>query len=117
MLKAGFVLVGNVPSADGTSAMVKAGSLLVLNRTGDIVAQWTPAMAKIDGPWDLTIFDQGNQAKVFVSNVLNGTVIHTTDGATYQLNGDCAHDRATLIQLAREQHARLGSSPCQLFER
>ena len=49
MLKAGFVLVGNVPSADGTSAMVKAGSLLVLNRTGDIVAQWTPAMAKIDG--------------------------------------------------------------------
>jgi hypothetical protein len=75
VLKAGFVLVGNVPSADGTSAMVKAGSLLVLNRTGDIVAQWTPAMAKIDGPWDLTIFDQGNQAKVFVSNVLNGTVV------------------------------------------
>jgi hypothetical protein len=75
VLKAGFVLVGNVPTADGTSATVKAGSLLVLNRTGDIVAQWTPAMAKIDGPWDLTIFDQGNQAKVFVSNVLNGTVV------------------------------------------
>ena len=75
VLKAGFVLVGNVPTADGTSATVKAGSLLVLNRTGDIVAQWTPAIAKIDGPWDLTIFDQGNQAKVFVSNVLNGTVV------------------------------------------
>jgi hypothetical protein len=75
VLKAGFVLVGNVPTTDGTSATVQAGSLLVLNRTGDIVAQWTPAMAKIDGPWDLTIFDQGNQAKVFVSNVLNGTVV------------------------------------------
>jgi len=75
VLKAGFVLVGNVPTTDGTSTTVKAGSLLVLNRTGDIVAQWTPAMAKIDGPWDLTIFDQGNQAKVFVSNVLNGTVV------------------------------------------
>ncbi|SAL70490.1 hypothetical protein AWB69_08348 [Caballeronia udeis] len=75
VLRAGFVLVGNVPTADGTSATVKAGSLLVLNRTGDIVAQWTPAMAKIDGPWDLAIFDQGSQAKVFVSNVLNGTVV------------------------------------------
>jgi hypothetical protein len=75
VLKAGFVLVGNVPTTDGTSATVKAGSLLVLNRTGNLVAQWTPAMAKIDGPWDLTIFDAGNKAKVFVSNVLNGTVV------------------------------------------
>jgi hypothetical protein len=75
VLKAGFVLVGNVPTTDGTSMTVKAGSLLVLNRTGAVVAQWTPAMAKIDGPWDLTIFDQGDEAKVFVSNVLNGTVV------------------------------------------
>jgi hypothetical protein len=75
VLKAGFVLVGNVPTTDGTSATVKAGSLLVLNRSGNLVAQWTPAMAKIDGPWDLTIFDAGNTAKVFVSNVLNGTVV------------------------------------------
>jgi hypothetical protein len=75
VLKAGFVLVGNVPTTDGTSATVMPGSLLVLNRTGNLVAQWTPAMAKIDGPWDLTIFDAGNWAKVFVSNVLNGTVV------------------------------------------
>lgn len=75
VLRAGFVLVGNVPTTDGTSATVKPGSLLVLNRTGKLVAQWTPAMAKIDGPWDLTIFDEGNEAKVFVSNVLNGTVV------------------------------------------
>jgi len=75
-----FVLVGNVPTTDGTSATVKAGSLLILNRTGNIVAQWTPALAKIDGPWDLTIFDQGNMAKVFVSNVLNGTVVRLDVG-------------------------------------
>jgi hypothetical protein len=30
--------------------------------------------ALLDGPWDLTINDQGNQAQVFVSNVLSGTV-------------------------------------------
>jgi hypothetical protein len=28
----------------------------------------------LDGPWDLTINDQGSTAQVFVSNVLNGTV-------------------------------------------
>ncbi|WP_233464982.1 hypothetical protein [Paraburkholderia madseniana] len=75
VLKGGFVLVGSVPTTDGTFNTIQPGVLLVLNRTGNIVAQWTPAMAKIDGPWDLTIFDQGDRAKVFVSNVLNGTVV------------------------------------------
>lgn len=75
VLRGGFVLVGSVPTTDGTSNTIKPGVLLVLNRTGGIVAQWTPATAKIDGPWDLTIFDQGDRAKVFVSNVLNGTVV------------------------------------------
>jgi DNA-binding beta-propeller fold protein YncE len=28
----------------------------------------------LDGPWDLTVNDQGDRAQVFVSNVLNGTV-------------------------------------------
>ncbi|WP_449184611.1 hypothetical protein [Trinickia sp. YCB016] len=75
VLKAGFVLVGNVPTTDGTFATIQPGSLLVLDRTGNVVAQWTPATAGIDGPWDLTIWDQGNRAKIFVSNVLNGTVV------------------------------------------
>lgn len=74
VLKAGFVLVGSVPTKDGTSATVQPGSLLVINRSGSQIAEWTPAMAKINGPWDLTIFDEGNHAKVFVSNVLDGTV-------------------------------------------
>ncbi|MBN3754468.1 hypothetical protein G3N95_16075 [Paraburkholderia sp. Tr-20389] len=75
VLRAGFVLVGNVPADDGTFASIKPGSLLVLNRTGGVVTQWTPANAGLDGPWDLTIFDMGDRAKVFVSNVLNGTVV------------------------------------------
>jgi DNA-binding beta-propeller fold protein YncE len=29
---------------------------------------------KLDGPWDLTIDDEFDHARVFVSNVLNGTV-------------------------------------------
>jgi hypothetical protein len=75
VLREGFVVVGNVPTTDGSFATIQPGSLLVLNRTGSLVAQWTPAMAGIDGPWDLTIFDQGDHAKIFVSNVLNGTVV------------------------------------------
>ncbi|TKC79931.1 hypothetical protein FAZ69_30275 [Trinickia terrae] len=75
VLRAGFVVVGSTPTTDGTSATVMPGTLLVLDRTGNVVAQWTPAMAKIDGPWDLTIFDRGSVAKIFVSNVLSGTVV------------------------------------------
>ena len=75
VLRAGFVLVGNVPTTDGTFATIKPGFLLVLNRTGGVAAKWNKANAGLDGPWDLTIFDMGNRAKVFVSNVLNGTVV------------------------------------------
>jgi hypothetical protein len=71
VLKEGFVLVGNVPTTDGTFSTIKPGSLLVLNKNGQQVASLTN---KLDGPWDLTIVDEGSLAFVFVSNVLNGTV-------------------------------------------
>jgi hypothetical protein len=73
VLRAGFVLVGNLPTTDGSSATVQQGSLLVLDRFGDVVTTLvSPSL--LDGPWDLTVNDQGNQAQVFVSNVLSGTV-------------------------------------------
>ncbi|HEV3299200.1 MAG TPA: hypothetical protein VG055_06155 [Planctomycetaceae bacterium] len=73
VLKEGFVLVGNVPTTDGTFNTIKQGSLLVLNKNGKQVANLTNSM-KLDGPWDLTVVDEGSLAFVFVSNVLNGTV-------------------------------------------
>ncbi|WP_254053617.1 hypothetical protein [Singulisphaera sp. GP187] len=73
VLKRGFVLVGNVPSTDGTSATAMAGSLMVLDKHGKLVANLTNPNL-LNGPWDLTVFDQGNRASVFVSNVLSGTV-------------------------------------------
>jgi len=73
VLKLGFVLVGNVPTTDGTVTTIQAGSLLVLDRKGVRIATISdPAM--LNGPWDLTIFDGGGSAAVFVSNVLSGTV-------------------------------------------
>jgi hypothetical protein len=73
VLERGFVLVGNVPTADGTFSTIQQGSLLILNRDGRLVANLTSA-TKLDGPWDLTIHDEGQFAQVFVSNVLSGTV-------------------------------------------
>ena len=73
VLKAGFVLVGDVPTADGTFGTIRPGALLVLNRNGGLVASLR-SDTKLDGPWDLTINDQGSTAQVFVSNVLSGTV-------------------------------------------
>src|SRR5271165_6495101 len=73
VLRRGFVLVGNVPTTDGTSATVQQGSLLVIDRFGKLVATLANA-SLLNGPWDLTVNDQGNIAQVFVSNVLSGTV-------------------------------------------
>jgi uncharacterized protein (TIGR03118 family) len=73
VLKGGFVIVGNVPTTDGTFDTIGQGSLLILDSNGNLVE--TLASKKyLDGPWDLTINDQGNRAQVFVSNVLSGTV-------------------------------------------
>ena len=73
VLQAGYVVVGAVPSTDGTSATVGMGSLLILDKNGKVVANMSdPAM--LDGPWDLTINDMGSQAQIFVSDVLSGTV-------------------------------------------
>jgi len=73
VLREGYVLVGNLPSTDGTSATARQGSLLLLDRSGNVVANFTDPKL-LNGPWDLTIHDQGNRAQVFVSNVLSGTV-------------------------------------------
>lgn len=73
VLRSGYVLVGNVPTTDGTSATVQQGSLLILDRFGHEVANLTNSTF-LNGPWDLTVNDRGNNPQVFVSNVLSGTV-------------------------------------------
>ena len=57
----------------GTVNTIQAGSLLVLDRNGVRIATISDPTL-LDGPWDLTILDRGGSAKVFVSNVLSGTV-------------------------------------------
>jgi hypothetical protein len=73
-LRRGFVLVGNVPTTDGSCSTVQPGSLLVIDRTGTQVASLANS-STLDGPWDLAIHDEGDHAQVFVSDVLSGTVV------------------------------------------
>jgi DNA-binding beta-propeller fold protein YncE len=73
VLKGGFVIVGNVPTTDGTFGTIQQGSILVLDKSGNVVANFANR-ALLNGPWDLTVHDHGDRATVFVSNVLSGTV-------------------------------------------
>ena len=73
MLRRGFVVVGSVPTTMGTFATIQPGSLLVLDRNANIVLTLTKKEL-LDSPWDLTVHDGGDVAKVFVSNVVSGTV-------------------------------------------
>jgi uncharacterized protein (TIGR03118 family) len=71
VLKSGFVIVGNVPTdANGNP---QQGSLLILDSNGHVVTTLTDS-ALLNGPWDLALNDHGDEAQVFVSNVLSGTV-------------------------------------------
>ena len=67
------MIVGNVPTTDGTFNTIQQGSLQVIDRFGNQVLKLTNSKL-LDGPWDLTINDLGPIAQVFVSNVISGTV-------------------------------------------
>ena len=73
VLQRGFVLVGNFPSTDGTLATATAGSILVIDKFGNLVSTYTDD--SVQGPWDSALFDKGGRALYFVANGLNGTIV------------------------------------------
>jgi hypothetical protein len=72
VLRTGWVIVGSLPTSDGTSATMQAGCLIVLDKNGNVAE--TISGPLINGPWDMTSFEFGDQVALFVTNVLNGTV-------------------------------------------
>lgn len=66
------MIVGSLPTADGTSATAKAGCLLVLDSHGRVRA--TISGRHINGPWGMTVAEHNGYVDLFVTNVLNGTV-------------------------------------------
>lgn len=82
-LRSGWVIVGSLPTKNGSSSTMRAGCLIVINPSGQAVE--TISGAPINGPWDMTAVDSGRTAMLFVTNVLNGTVKaspKTTHGGT-----------------------------------
>jgi hypothetical protein len=86
VLSDGIVIVGSLPTTDGTSATVQAGGLVVIDHSGNQLGFiQNPA---INGPWGMAISDSNNGfAQIFVSNVLAGTVVrldvsYSADGET-----------------------------------
>lgn len=94
VLKRGFVLVGNVPTLDGTCSTIQPTSLLIIDHNGNLVSTLSDANL-LDGPWDLAVNDQGEKAQVFVSNVLSGTV--TRIDLTVPMNGNPIVNKMTQI--------------------
>ena len=72
VLRSGWVVVGSLPTSDGTAATAKAGCLIVLDSHGRV--RETLRGNGINGPWDMTVAPGRRQVRLFVTNVLNGTV-------------------------------------------
>jgi hypothetical protein len=102
VLRSGWVIVGSLPTSDGTAATAQAGCLIVLNQNGQPVM--TLAGNGINGPWDMTALDFDDVAILFVTNVLNGTV--AADGQT--VNG------ATVLRIVLATPSQDGTMPQEL---
>ena len=73
VLRSGWVIVGSLPTTDGTSATAQAGCLIVLDAWGNPVETFYGSL--INGPWDMTATESDDDhAFLFVTNVLNGTL-------------------------------------------
>jgi len=66
MLKKGWIIVGSLPSTDGTTRTKGDGCLLVFDANGRHVATWTGPT--INGPWgNMATVDRGDSAVLFIS--------------------------------------------------
>jgi hypothetical protein len=96
MLKSGWVIVGSLPSKDGTTATRGEGCLLVLDPNGKLVATW--AGPTISGPWgNMAVVDKGTSATLFVS--MAGFDVpgpHVLDPATHY---PVVQHKATVLRL------------------
>ncbi len=67
MLSSGWVVVGSLPSQDGTTKTKGTGCLIVLDSDGKVADVLTGP--NINGPWgNMAVVDHGTSATLFVSN-------------------------------------------------
>ena len=67
MLKTGWIIVGSLPSQDGTTKTKGDGCLIILDAQGNVAG--AIAGPNINGPWgNMAVIDNGSTATLFVSN-------------------------------------------------
>ena len=71
VLRSGWVIVGSVPTTSGALVPSSNGCLIVINSEGKPVETFYGSL--INGPWDMTWIERGDDAYLFVTNVLDGT--------------------------------------------
>jgi hypothetical protein len=90
MLKSGWVIVGSLPSQDGTTRTKGQGCLIVLDSQGNVSHVF--AGPNINGPWgNMAVIDNGSTATLFVSNA--GFDVGPPDGEPPVL------EKATVLRL------------------
>jgi hypothetical protein len=72
VLRTGWVVVGSLPTTDGTIGTVGAGCLIVLDANGKPVETFSGGV--VNGPWDMAASDGGFISQLFFTNVLKGNV-------------------------------------------
>jgi sugar lactone lactonase YvrE len=66
MLSSGWIIVGSMPSTDGTTKTKGNGCLLVFDSSGKLTTVWKGS--RINGPWgNMAVIDKGTTATLFVS--------------------------------------------------
>ena len=77
ILSNGLVLIGNLPTTDGTANTAQPGSLSFLDRRGNFLGALNTTDI-VNGPWGMAVYDAGDgysgTARVFLSNVLSGVI-------------------------------------------
>jgi hypothetical protein len=90
VLKSGWVVVGSLPSQDGTTKTKGPGCLIILDNQGNVAS--TIAGPKIDGPWgNMAVIDNGDTATLFVS--MTGFGVGAPDGEPPVVN------KATILRI------------------
>ena len=92
VLKTGWVVVGSLPSRDGTTATRSDGCLILLDHDGKVADVWSGPT--IDGPWgNMAVIDRGDSATLFFSNTGYGVGAPTADASAHPVR------RATVVRL------------------
>ena len=86
VLKSGWVVIGSLPSRDGTTATRGNGCLILLDREGHVADVWSGP--KINGPWgNMAVIDRGDSATLFFSNTGYGVGAPSADATAHPVSG------------------------------